>query len=84
MFRFVGFLILLPLFAVGVALRLAFFLPFAVLFLLPMVLMRPRLLLRAPSMFRYMLMAKRSGWSECGRGRWGGGRLERVSEPVRF
>ncbi len=83
MFKFFGYLLLSPLFALGVALRLAFFLPFAVLFLLPAVIMRPRLLLQAPRMFRYMLFARRSGWVGCGYGRWGN-RLERVAEPIRL
>lgn len=83
MLKLIGFLILSPLFVVGFALRLAFFLPFAILFLLPMVIMRPRLLLRAPRMFRYMLFARRSGWAGCGYG--GGGRqLVTVTEPVRL
>ena len=84
MIRFIGLPLLAPLFVVGVLVRLAFFIPFAVLFLLPVVIMRPRLLLRAPRMFRYMLMAKRGGWAGCGNGRWNGAHLERVSEPVRL
>ncbi len=83
MFRFIGFLLLSPLFAAALLLRLALFVPFALLFLLPMVIMRPRLILRAPRMFRYMLMAKRSGWAGCGPGRWDR-RLETVTEPVRL
>lgn len=87
MLKLIGYLILSPLFLLGIALRLAFFLPFAALFLLPVVLMRPRLLLRAPRMFRYMLFAKRSGWAGCTEGRgFGGGRrqLVTVTEPVRL
>lgn len=82
MLKMIGFLILSPLFVLGFTLRLAFFLPFALLFLLPMAIMRPRLLLRAPRMFRYMLFSRRSGWEGCGYGGGVGRQLIRVTEPV--
>lgn len=88
MLRLIGFLLFAPILAAFMLLRLALFLPFALLFLLPVLIMRPRLILQAPRMFRYMLMAKRSGWRGCGpRGRWGrweDRRLETVTEPVRL
>ncbi len=81
MFKLFGLLLLSPLFVVGFAVRLAFFLPFAVLFLLPMVIMRPKMLVHAPRMFKYMLLAKRSGWA--GYGHRGGGRqVVTVIEPI--
>lgn len=85
MLKLVGLVLLTPLFLVAFALRLALFIPFAAVFLLPMLIMRPRLILRAPRMFRYMLMARRGAWAGCGPGgKWRDGRLERVSEPVRL
>ncbi|MDA0232769.1 MAG: hypothetical protein O3C69_04705 [Chloroflexi bacterium] len=52
MFKMIGQVLLAPLFVVAFALRLALFLPFAALFLLPVLIMRPRLILRAPRMFK--------------------------------
>lgn len=87
MLKAIAFLLVAPIFAVLILVRLALFLPFALLFLLPVLIMHPRLILRAPRMFRYMLMAKRSGYG-CGpRGRWGRldeNHLETVTEPVRL
>lgn len=85
MLRTVGLLLLTPLFVVAFALRLAVFMPFAVLFLVPVLIMRPRLVLRAPRMFRYMLMAKRGGWRDRGPGhRWQQSDLERAAEPIKL
>ena len=85
MLRYFGLLLLSPLFAVGIALRLAFFLPFAVLFLLPMAIMRPRLLLKTPMLFRHLIVGPRG----MHRGHWGRGHhrngwvyAERSSEPA--
>ena len=83
MFRALGIFLLSPLFVAAILLRLAFFLSFALLFLLPMAITRPRLLLRAPRMLQYLLMPKRSGWGGCDYGRWAAQRLERLTEPVR-
>ena len=85
MLRTVGLLLLTPLFVVAFALRLAVFMPFAVLFLVPVLIMRPRLVLRAPRMFRYMLMAKRGERAGCGPNRrWPGSHLDRAVEPIKL
>ncbi len=90
MLRMISLVLLSPLFVAGMLLRLAFFLPFALMFLLPMVVMRPRMLTRAPMLFRHVLLGKRGHWHGKGYGRWHGNwrshesRLERVSDPVQI
>ncbi|MDA1296864.1 MAG: hypothetical protein O3B04_02535 [Chloroflexi bacterium] len=84
MFKMIGQVLLAPLFVVAFALRLALFLPFAALFLLPVLIMRPRLILRAPRMFKYMLMAKRDVGTGCGPGGRQRIDLEMVEEPLRI
>lgn len=84
MFKMIGLLLLAPLFIVAFVLRLAVFVPLAVLFLFPVILMRPRLILRAPRMFRHLLLAKRRGGAACGPGgRLRQSNLEMVGEPLK-
>jgi hypothetical protein len=85
MIKMIGLLLVTPSLAVAFILRLTVFVPFAMLFLVPVLTMRPRLLLRAPRMLRYMLMAKRGGMSGCGPSReWHERNLERSGEPVKL
>lgn len=85
MFKMISQLLLAPLFIAAAVLRVVVFLPFALLFLVPVLIMRPRFILRAPRMFRYMLLAKRGGWSNYGPGhRWQQSHLEIATEPVKL